>query len=170
MLWNECVCSCSFARNVGLLLACLVHYFDCFRCSDPGMAPDGEGLPRLERGWVGVRLRLVAPRPDDRAVDCRMWAGAVGSYVQRLMLKFLQTLCDMAAQMWPARAGGVEFHGTTQRRVGWSCEDSLPTCGPLRGNGGTAGASRLGLTAEPLVGNRPVEVLRPPPRKCGLRG
>jgi hypothetical protein len=29
------------------------------------LAPDGEVLPWLERGWVGVRLRAGAPRPRD---------------------------------------------------------------------------------------------------------
>ena len=81
-----------------------------------------------------------------RAVDCRMWAGAVGSYVQRLLLNFMPTFCDLAAQMRPARAGDAGFPGTTQRRVGWSCEDSLPPRGPVRGNGGTAGASWLALS------------------------
>ena len=49
----------------GPAAACLVHCFDCYRCSDPRLAPDREGLPRLEQGRVGVRLRARAPRPDD---------------------------------------------------------------------------------------------------------
>ena len=58
-----------------------------------GWPMTGEGLLRLDRGWVGVRLRAGAPRPD---ADCRMWARAVCSYVQRLLLKFLQTFCDFS--------------------------------------------------------------------------
>ena len=49
----------------------------------------------------------------------------------------------LAAQMRLARTGGAGFPGTTLRRVGWGCEDSLPPRGPLRGNVGTVGASWL---------------------------